>query len=150
MYKDKEIKKDFKGKGVQDKEVLLFKPYKESTRLDTIKSSFIHKEINNLEKHMKFIQSPTKTRIFNLLPHYKSIQAKGKQDSQFWQEVVVVFVDKKYNIETSCNRCPISMYQEGPSHEPYFIAINNHGQTIIGPNKKIVVTYVVDELEVLV
>ena len=82
---------------MQNKEVLLFKPYKESTQSDT-KSSFIQNEINNLEKYMKFIQSPMRTRIFNPLLYYKSIQAKDEQDSQFWQEVAVVFVDNKHNI----------------------------------------------------
>ena len=84
MYRDEEIKKKFERRRIQDKEILLFKKYKESTKLDTTKSSFIYKETDNLEKHMKFIQSSTKTRIFNLPPYYKSIQTKGKQDSQFW------------------------------------------------------------------
>jgi len=39
LYKDEEIKK-FKEKEIQDKEVLLFKPYEKLTRSDT-KSSFI-------------------------------------------------------------------------------------------------------------
>jgi len=64
--------------------------------------------------------------------------------------VATAFVNNKYNTETSKNRCPINMFQEGPSHKPYFIAINNWGQDIIGPNKKMVATYVVGELEVLV
>jgi len=42
------------------------------------------------------------------------------------------------------------MYQEGPPHELYIIAINNWGQAIIGPNKKIVAIHVVGELEVLI
>ena len=42
------------------------------------------------------------------------------------------------------------MYQGGPPHEPYFIAINSRDQVIIGPNKKTVAMYVVGELEVLV
>ena len=42
------------------------------------------------------------------------------------------------------------MYQEGPPHEPFFIAINCQGQVIIGPNKKTVAMYVLGELEVLV
>ena len=53
LYKDEEIK-EFKEKEIQDKEVLLFKPYEESTRSDT-KSSFIQDKVNNLEKHMKFV-----------------------------------------------------------------------------------------------
>ena len=42
------------------------------------------------------------------------------------------------------------MFQEGPLHELYFIAINNRDQIIIGPSKKIVATYVVGELKVLI
>jgi len=42
------------------------------------------------------------------------------------------------------------MYQEGPLYEPYFIAINDKEQVIIGPNKKMVATYVIGELEVLI
>jgi len=42
------------------------------------------------------------------------------------------------------------MYQGGPLHKPYFIAINNRGQAIIGPTKKIVATHVVGELEILI
>jgi len=48
------------------------------------------------------------------------------------------------------NSYPIVMFQGGPPHEPYFIAINNRGQVITGPNKKIVVILVVGELEVLI
>ena len=42
------------------------------------------------------------------------------------------------------------MYQGGPPHKPYFIAINNQGQVIIGLNKKTVTMYVVRELEMLI
>ena len=42
------------------------------------------------------------------------------------------------------------MFQRGPPYEPYFIAINNRDQIIIGPSKKIVAIHVVGELEVLI
>jgi len=42
------------------------------------------------------------------------------------------------------------MYQGGPPHKLYFIAIDNREQVVIGPNKKIVATYMVGELEMLV
>ena len=42
------------------------------------------------------------------------------------------------------------MFQGGPPHEPYFIAIDNREQVIIGPSKKMVAIYVVGELEVLI
>jgi len=59
-------------------------------------------------------------------------------------------VDNWHNTETSRNEYPIKIFQEGPPHEPFFIAINNWGQVIIGPNKKTVAVYMVGELEVLV
>ena len=59
-------------------------------------------------------------------------------------------MDRKRNTDTSRNRCQIPMYQGGPPHEPYFVAIDNKDQVIIGPSKKIVATHVVGELEVLV
>ena len=42
------------------------------------------------------------------------------------------------------------MYQGGPPHEPYFITIDNQGQVIIGPNKKTVIMYMVEEFKVLI
>ena len=59
-------------------------------------------------------------------------------------------MNQKYNTKTARNSYPIVMFQEGPLHEPYFIAIGNRGQIIISPSKKTVATYVVGELEVLV
>ena len=42
------------------------------------------------------------------------------------------------------------MFQGGPLHKPFFIAIDNRDQVIIGPNKKTVAIYVVGELEILI
>jgi len=53
-------------------------------------------------------------------------------------------------METSWNRYSIFMYQEDPPHELYFIAVDNWGQAIISPTKKIVATHVIGELEVLI
>jgi len=63
---------------------------------------------------------------------------------------MVAFVDQKHNTETLWNGHLIPMYQGRPLHELYFIAIDNWGLAIIGPNKKIVATYIVGELEVLI
>ena len=68
----------------------------------------------------------------------------------FWKEVVKAFLENKRNTDTLRNGQQISMYQGGPPHEPYFIAIDNRDQIIIGPNKKTVAMYVVGELEVLI
>jgi len=59
-------------------------------------------------------------------------------------------MDQKYNIKTVRNGYQIPMFQEGPPHEPYFIAIDNREQIIIGLSKKIVAIYMVGELEVLI
>jgi len=99
---------------------------------------------------MKFVQTPTQTRIFRPLPHYQSLKSRGEQDSEFWKEVAIAFMDQEHNTETSRNGYPIVMFQGGPPYEPYFIVINNQEQVIIGPNKKAIVTYVVAELEVLI
>ena len=115
-----------------------------------MKSSFIHDKVDNLIKYMKFICSPTQTRLFKLPPHYQSLWSRGEQDLDFWKEVATALVDDKHNTETLWNSYPITMFQEGLLHKPYFIAINNWGQVIIGPNKKMVATYVVEELKVLV
>jgi len=58
LYKNEEQKRESnKGGVVEDKEVILIKPYKisESTSSTTKKSSFIDNEVDNLIKYMKFI-----------------------------------------------------------------------------------------------
>jgi len=68
----------------------------------------------------------------------------------FWKEVATALLERKYNTDTARNRYQIHMFQGDSPHEPYFIAIDNKDQVIIGPSKKIVATHVVGELEVLV
>ena len=53
-------------------------------------------------------------------------------------------------METVRNGYQIPMFQGGPPHKPYFIAMDNKDQIIIGSSKKIVATHVVGELEILV
>ena len=149
LYKDKEQKK--KEGTIEDKKVILIKPYEISgLALSTIKLSFINNEVNNLLKYMKFIQSSIQTRKFWLLPHYQSLQSRGEQDPEFWKEVATAFINNKHNTKTSQNGYSITMFQEELLYEPYFIAINKWGQVIIGLNKKMVATYVVGKLEMLV
>jgi len=140
-----------KGK-VEDEEVILIKPYKVSmtTSSSSSQTSFITDEVKNLLKYMKFVQSPTQTRLFKPPPCYQSLKSRGEQDSLFWKEVAMVLVNQKHNTNTVGNGYQILMFQEGPPHKPYFIAINNRDQIIIGSNKKIVATHVVGELEVLI
>ena len=62
----------------------------------------------------------------------------------------MAFLERKHNMDTARNGYQIHMFQEGPLHKPYFIAIDNKDQVIISPSKKIVAMHVVGELEVLV
>ena len=73
---------------------------------------------------MKFIHLPAKTKSFSPLPHYKFICPKEEQDTQFWKELVVIFIEQRYNIEISQNRFLIFIYQGGPFHKLYFIVVN--------------------------
>jgi len=138
---------------IEEEEVILIKPYEvsESTLTSlSAQTSFIMDEVKNLFKYIKFIQAPTQTRIFRLPPHYQSLKSRGEQDPEFFKEVVTALIDKKHNTKTARNSYQITMLQGGPPHKPYFIAVDNKGQVIIGPNKKTVAIYVVGELEVLI
>ena len=136
---------------IENEEVILIRPYKvESTTTSSSSTSFISNKINNLEKYMKFVKTPSQTRIFQPPPYYQSLKSRGEQDPSFWKEVATAFLDKKKNTDTARNDRQIPMYQGGPPYEPYFIAIDNRDQIIIGSSKKIVATHVVGELEVLI
>ena len=56
---------------------------------------FIQDEINNLEKHMKFLQSPEKTVPFYPPPHYKFLWPKRKQDEQYCNKIAIKFLKQK-------------------------------------------------------
>jgi len=99
---------------------------------------------------MKFMKTLSQTRIFRPPLYHQALKSRGEQDPIFWKEVAMTFLDQKHNMETSRNRYQIPMFQEGPPHKPYFIAIDNREQIIIGSSKKIVAIHVVGELEVLV
>jgi len=150
LYIEEEVQDKGKER-VEDKEVIMIRPYEVSTTTSSLSStSFITDEVENLLKYMKFVQTPSQMRIFKPPPHYQSLKSRGEQDSIFWNKVAKVFLEKKYNMDTARNGCQIHMFQGGPPHKSCFIAINNREQVIIGPGKKIVATHVVGELEVLV
>ena len=69
---------------VEDKEVILVKPYEVSTTTSSSSStSFIMDIVKNLIKYMKFVQTPSQTRIFKPPPHYQSLKSRGEQDPVF-------------------------------------------------------------------
>ena len=73
LYKEEELKKE-EGR-IEDDEVILIKLYEvDSSASSSTKSlSFINEKINNLLKYMKFVKSPTQTRIFRPPPYYQSL-----------------------------------------------------------------------------
>ena len=145
----REENREEKG-GIEDKEVILVKPYEVSTKTLSSSTSFITDEIENLLKYMKFIRMPAQTRLFKPPPYYQSLRSRGEHDPIFWKEVAMAFLEKKYNTDMARNGYQIHMFQGGPLHKPYFIAMDNKDQIIIGPSKKIVAMHMVGELEVLV
>ena len=124
LYIEEEPQDKDKGK-VEEEEVILIKLYKVSESILTKSSSFIDEKINNLLKYMKFVKSPTQTRIFWPPPYYQLLHTRGEQDPDFWKEVATVLVDNKHNSEMSRNRYLIRMFQGRLPHEPFFIAIDN-------------------------
>ena len=148
LYMDEETKRE--GRRIEDDKVILIKPYEVSTTTSLSSTSFIIDKVKHLLKHMKFIQTPSQTRIFKPPPHYQALRSRGEQDPTFWNEVATTFLDKKHNTDMARNGYQIHMFPGGPPHEPYFIAKDNKDRIIIGPSKKIVAMHVVGELEVLV
>ena len=149
LYMAEEAKKEDKGT-IENNEVILVRLYEVLTTTSSSTTSFIMDEVENLLKHMKFVRTPSQMRLFKPLLHYQALRSRGENDSTFWKEVATAFLEKKHNTETARNGYKIHVFQEGPLHKPYFIAIDNKDQVIIGPSKKIVATHVVGELEVLV
>ena len=67
----------------QDKEVLFYKLYDislKSSKPEIPKLMFIQDEIKNLDKYIKYIQSPIKTMLFYPPPHYKFIWPQEEWD----------------------------------------------------------------------
>ena len=61
LYKDEE-RREKEGR-VEDKEIILIKPYEVTTATSssTSQTSFITEEVNNLSKYMKFVRTPLQT-----------------------------------------------------------------------------------------
>jgi len=99
LYKNEEIKKE---EGRIEEEVILVRTYKVSTTTisSSLQTSFIMDEVENLLKYIKFVQSPTQTRLFKPPPYYQSLKSRGEQDPEFWKEVATALVDQKHNTET--------------------------------------------------
>ena len=93
VYINKEARRS--EERVEDEEVILIKLYEvsSSTSISTHSTSFIDEEIENLIKYMKFIKTPTQTRLFHPSLHYQSLKSRGEQDPEFWKEITMALVD---------------------------------------------------------
>jgi len=92
LYIDEETRK--KEGQIEDKEVILIKSYEVSmTTSLSSKTSFITDKVKNLLKYMKFVRSPTQTRLFKPPLYYQSLKSRGEQDPMFWKEVATAFID---------------------------------------------------------
>ena len=106
----KEEKKE-KKEEVESEEVILVRLYEvSSTTSSSSRTSFITDEVENLLKYMKFVKTPSQTRIFRPPPYYQSLKSRGEQDPTSWKEVVIVFLDQKHNTDTSRNGYQIPMF----------------------------------------
>ena len=74
LYINEEIQNKGKRR-VEEKEVILIKPYEISESIETKSLSFVDEEIENLMKYMKFVKTPTQTRIFRPSPYYQSLRS---------------------------------------------------------------------------
>jgi len=87
--------KEEKG-AVENEEVILVQLYEVlSKTTSSSTTSFITDKVENLAKYMKFVKTPSQTRIFRLPPYYQALKSRGEQDLEFWKEVAMAFVDKK-------------------------------------------------------
>ena len=82
LYMNKETKEE---RGVvENEEVILVRPYEVSSKTTSSSTtSFITDKVENLAKYMKFIKTPSQTRIFQPPPYYQALKSRGKQDSEF-------------------------------------------------------------------
>ena len=119
LYKDKE-RQEKEGR-IEDEEVILIRPYEAFTATSSSisQTSFITEEVENLSKYMKFVQTPSQTRIFRPPPHYQSLKSRGEQDLIFWKEMATTFVETKYNTDTS--KCSKEARHTNPISSPSII-----------------------------
>ena len=86
MYIEEEKKEEKKEekRTVENEEIILVCPYEvPSTTLSSLTTSFIADEIENFIRHIKFVRTPTQTRIFQPTPHYKLLRSRGEQNPDF-------------------------------------------------------------------
>ena len=76
LYMAEEAKKEDKGM-IENNEVILVRPYEVLTTTSSSTTSFITDEVENLLKHMKFVQTPSQTRLFKPPPHYQTLRSRG-------------------------------------------------------------------------
>ena len=69
------------------------------------------------------MQLPVKTILFYLLLHYMSLKPQEEQNKQYWNEIAITFLEKKYYADTIRRGFLIKIYSGSLPHELYFIAL---------------------------
>ena len=73
IYMDEEQKEK---ETIENDEVILIQLYEvSSSTISTSSISFISDKVENLTNYMKFVKSPSQTRIFQPPPHYQSLKS---------------------------------------------------------------------------
>ena len=74
-----------------------------------------------------------------------TISRNGENSSRYWNQIIKGLIKSKQNSETIQREFKILLYAEGPPHKPWFIAETPDEGYIVGPQKKSVAIYAIEE-----
>ena len=77
------------------------------------------------------MQISIKTMLLYPLLHYKTLRPQREQDKHYYNEIVIAFLERKYNADITRKRFPIDMYIGEPHYKSYFITLTLQGQIIV-------------------
>ena len=105
----------------------------------------IIEEIDNLIAFLKRFKAPNNVVRFLPPAGYHTISRNGENSSRYWNWIIKGLIESKQNSETVQRGFKILLYAGGPPHEPWFIAEAPDKGYIIGPQKKSVAIYTIEE-----
>ena len=105
----------------------------------------IIKEIDNLITFLKQFKVLNNVIHFLLPAGYYTISKNGENSSRYWNWIVKGLVKSKQNSEIVWREFKIPLYARGLPHELWFIAEALDEDYIVGPQKKSVAIYAMEE-----
>ena len=102
----------------------------------------IIKEIDNL---ITFLKASNNVICFLPPAGYCTISKNRENSSRYYNWIVKELIKSKQNSETVWREFKIPLYARGPPHEPWFIAEAPDEGYIVGPQKKSVAIYAMEE-----